>query len=372
MFYLVCALYDPNTAPSNRIMAYVRALSELKMKTCVVFFFPDKAHSRVKESFPHIQFKYLWEKGYIDIPRLRNLSLRFYLWRFVRNLKAGDKVYVYGSPDLVVALSKRTDISVYVERTEHDSVSFNCFMKPTTVEDFHNACRVISGIVVISRGLRQFYIDLGCKPDRVHIVNMIADTTRFKDLNKLTHEPYIAYCGTATNTKDGVDLLIKAFAKVVKKYPEYKLYIIGRTPSKKENFDNLDLAKDLGIEHHVIFTGLVPANEMPQMLINAEILALDRPDNIQAKYGFPTKLGEYLLTGNPVVLTRVGDIPLFLKDGESALIAKPNDNNDFASKLIWAIEHPEEAKQIGQRGKIVAENEFNYLIETHKIYELVK
>lgn len=107
------------------------------------------------------------------------------------------------------------------------------------------------------------------------------------------------------------------------------------------------------------------------MLKNAEVLALDRPDNLQAKYGFPTKLGEYLLTENPVVITSVGDIPKFLKDGVSALIAKPFDSEDFSSKLIWALNNREEAEIIGKNGKDIAVKSFNSFSETRKLVDFI-
>jgi len=352
-------------------MAIVRALSEMGIPTQVVFFAPDKKRNRVKESYPNIEFQYLWDKGYIDIKGLRNLSSWFYLRKFVRNLKSGDRVYVYSFPELVVALSKSNNIFVYEERTEHNEASFVCNIKKTSIPVFLDACRKTSGVIVISQGLKQYYIDNGCHPQRVHVVNMIVDSTRFKDLQKQPSEPYIAYCGTASNTKDGVDQLIKAFALVVQRHPEYKLYIIGSTPSKKQRFDNYELTKELGIEQNVVFTGVVSAEQMPQILKNATILALDRPDNLQAKYGFPTKLGEYLLTGNPVVITNVGDIPLFLENEKSALIATPDDIEDFANKLCWAIEHPYEANTIGERGRVVAEKSFNYLTETQKLRSII-
>ena len=97
---------------------------------------------------------------------------------------------------------------------------------------------------------------------------------------------------------------------------------------------------------------------MPQILKNAAVLALDRPESLQAQCGFPTKLGEYLLTENPVVVTKVGDIPLFLKDGETALIAEERN--------------PEEASKIGKAGALVAMREFNYLNETKKIIDVIK
>lgn len=106
---------------------------------------------------------------------------------------------------------------------------------------------------------------------------------------------------------------------------------------------------------------------MPQILKNATVLALDRPDSLQAQCGFPTKLGEYLLTENPVVVTKVGDIPLFLKDGETALLAEERNPYEFSSKLLWALDHPAEAIEIGKAGAQVAMREFNYLNETKRL-----
>ena len=134
----------------------------------------------------------------------------------------------------------------------------------------------------------------------------------------------------------------------------------------------MNLINNLGIKKSVVFTGIVSAAEMPQILKNAAVLALDRPESLQAQCGFPTKLGEYLLTENPVVVTKVGDIPLFLKDGETALIAEERDPQDFSSKLIWALQNAEEASKIGKAGALVAMREFNYLNETKKIIDVIK
>ena len=80
-----------------------------------------------------------------------------------------------------------------------------------------------------------------------------------------------------------------------------------------------------------------------------------------------TKLGEYLLSGNPVVVTRVGDIPLFLEDGTTALLSNQRDPQDFAEKILWALTHEKESEAIGQAGREVALHHFNYKTEIGKI-----
>ena len=97
------------------------------------------------------------------------------------------------------------------------------------------------------------------------------------------------------------------------------------------------MLKRLHIENKVIITGSVKRNEIPALLCNSDILALARPDNKQAEGGFPTKLGEYLATGNLVVVTNVGEIGLFLEDRKNAFISEPGSPEKFSEKLREAL-----------------------------------
>ena len=147
-----------------------------------------------------------------------------------------------------------------------------------------------------------------------------------------------------------MDQLIHAFSIVHKIIPDIKLYIVGAIPANLSNEHNIKLIQDLNLSEYIVLTGMLPADEIPQIMVDAEMLVLDRPDNLQAKFGFPTKLGEYLLSANPVVVTGVGDIPLFLQDKDSALISPPNNPQAFAEKIVWALQNPDESKRIGYNG----------------------
>lgn len=372
MIYFVYPSYVPNTAVYNRAIAYLKAIDKMQIKIIVVFFLPDDRFSRINYNFRFVTIEYTWDKYYLNQKYLKFFSYAYYLLRFRKNLRSGDKVYIYGANDILRFLENKKGVDVYLEITEHPEVhlSYSRLYKPT-VKQHVELCRKTKGMFVISTGLRDYYIQQGVSANSIHIVNMIVDSTRFDGITKQQCDPYIAYCGTASNNKDGVDQLIKAFAIVSSKHPNYKLLIIGSTPSKGQRTGNYKLVEDLGIKKNVVFTGMISTREMPQVLKNAEILALDRPDNNQAKYGFPTKLGEYLLTGNVVVVTCVGDIPLYLRDGVSALISEPQNPQAFAEKLCWAIDHPEMARIIGEEGRRVAEISFNNLIETKKIINVI-
>ena len=374
MIYFLNFSYCPNTAPENRLQGYYHALDKMNVKATVVYIHPDNHCSRNSTKYKNISTEYLWNPYMPYRGPFRRLTLFRYIHRFLNRLKEGDIVYTYSLSLLTKMCEEVNGVSVFAERTEHPeaTVAFPNPLLALSDAEIITTINHLSGLFVISNPLREYYENLGIDPSKIHVLNMTVDVERFKNIKKAAcREKYIAYCGNVSNNKDGVDILIKSFALVCKKRPDIKLYIIGKTPSQTEASDNLRLIKSLGIEERIVFTGVVSSEQMPQLLKDAVVLALARPDNLQAKYGFPTKLGEYLLTENPVVVTSVGDIPLFLKDGVSALISEPSSVEMFAEKLLWALENPGEASVIGKAGAAVAAEFFNSDIETKKLLSVI-
>lgn len=367
--YFVKTDYKPNTAPDNRFLSFVAGFSQLDVEVEVVFVLSDDKGSRITKQWPHITVTYLWDKLNIKNRYLRQLSYTLLARCFVNGLKEGDKVVLFDSQRMMFPLIKKNGVKVFVEKTEHP---FAYHVRTINMKKYVEWCKHLDGMFVISTALRDYFGNHNVPSEKIHIINMTVDPQRFIGLTKQDVEhPYIAYCGTASNNKDGVDELIKAFAIVAEQHPNYRLFIIGKGLTKDDDSTNRQLVERLNLLDKIVFTGVVNAEEMPQLLKNATILALDRPNNLQAQYGFPTKLGEYLLTENPVVVTRVGDIPLFLKDGESALLSEPQNAEAFAAKLIWAIEHPVDASIIGKAGSEVAKKEFNCMIESRRMYKII-
>lgn len=373
MFYIVQYQYSPNSAWGNRLLGYIKTLEEQQIETTVVFFAPDTHFSKITPTYNYVHFKYFWVKAFPIRGFIRKMALKNALFLFTSSLKSRDVVYTIGLNKITKTIRKRKDIVVYAEKTEHPEAAPEMPLLELSAESTYDTTMQLDGLFVISQALSDYYVSYGYPKEKITIVNMTVDPLRFNGLKKIEQKTrYIAYCGTASNNKDGVDELIKSFAFVKKKIKDVKLYIIGATPTSVERSANFALIKQLGLVDDICMKGIVPYKEMPQMLKNAEVLALDRPDNLQARYGFPTKLGEYLLTGNPVVITKVGDIPMFLSDMDSALLADERNPAAFAEKLIWALEHHDEAQLIGLRGKNVALKNFNCRTEALKIINIIR
>lgn len=192
---------------------------------------------------------------------------------------------------------------------------------------------------------------------------MTVDLSRF-DVEVKCKYSYIAYAGSLSNDKDGIDILIKSFAYIAKKYPDIKLCLAG--PNHPDVAKQKKLISDFNLENRIIYLGTLIRDEIPQFLKGATLLALARPDSHQAQGGFPTKLGEYLATKNPVCVTTVGEIGNYLKDNTSAYLAVPGSVESFARALQRAMDDHNRA-QIGHAGYLVAYNNFNMEVQAARL-----
>ena len=374
MIYFLYYSFVPNTAVYNRALAYIRSAEKLHYSITVIFFMPDRYKSKISGNFKYVNVLYMWDHSYIGLWKFKYISYWLYLQKIKRRLKKEDKVYIAGHEDILHFISRKKHIELYYEKTENPEVNLTstALYKPTVEKHFKLCKNKVKELFVISSSLKNYYVDKGISPFKIHIINMTVDPQRFDGvLKQITPDKYIAYCGTISNNKDGVDILIRAFSEAHKSHPDLKLYIIGPSYNSETKITNEELIQKLGLTNNIVFTGIVEASSMPQLLKNAEALVLARPNNTQAQYGFPTKLGEYLLTSNPVIITDVGDIHLFLKDGVNALIAHPNDYHSFAKKIDYLFQHPDKCKIIGKQGRQVALEHFNSDIETLKMLSVI-
>lgn len=193
-----------------------------------------------------------------------------------------------------------------------------------------------SAFVTCSSYLKKYYAQF-LYQQNIIISPLIVDTDSFLVSSKVSNiEKRIVYCGSFNNNKDGVPILIKAFAQIQNMIPEYTLHLIGGGTYDNEK-DIKDLIEALGIKNKVCLVGILPHNKVVEYYSTASILVLARPNNKQAEGGMPSKVAEYLSSGVPSVLTNVGDLSEYFKDGYNCYLAKPSSINSFAEKIIECV-----------------------------------
>lgn len=275
----------------------------------------------------------------------------------------------------VYFLGKRFRTKVIHEHSEHPLREFQShWLKVKWGETkSYLGTRLCDGIFCISQYLIDFYKSRSFDEKRLLLVPSTVDSGRFKlaESHVLPYD-YIAYCGSLTLIKDGVNTLIESFSQIANKKPDITLVLIGKGDSADEESALRKQAEELNLGDRIRFLGQVSRTEVPTYLSGAMILALARPKSIIADAGFPSKLSEYLSTGKPVVVTRVGEIPVYLKDNENAFLVEPGNPDEFAEKLMYVLDNYDFALSVGREGKKLAETTFDYKFQADRMLMFIR
>lgn len=231
--------------------------------------------------------------------------------------------------------------------------------------------RLYDGLIVMTSELSKYYSRLKCSKAPLCHIPMTVDAERFAVTKDKERSLLVTYCGSMSVYKDGVDLLLESFAIFSKHNPEFKLQLIGKTEGNPDYQSLLNMVKESGLEQRVIFTGEVPSGRIPRMLSDSDMLVLSRRNNIQAQGGFPTKLGEYLLTGKPVVLTKFGEVSEYLMDGINSFISDEATPEAFSDKLDFVAKNYEQASEIGAAGCETALRSFDYKVVSGRLSDFL-
>ena len=195
------------------------------------------------------------------------------------------------------------------------------------------------------------------------VVPIMVDCDEFRSDEPCEVVPgLITYVGMLNEKKDGVASLMRAFSRVAPEFPVAKLRLVGDSddPRVSNVPEYRGIADGLGIADRVEFTGQVIHSQIAGHLREAAVLVLARPSSQQADAGFPTKLGEYLASGRPTVVTSTSDIGTYLRDGFNAFLIPPDDVEALTAKLRQVLSAPEAAEVVASAGRCVAEECFDY------------
>lgn len=224
---------------------------------------------------------------------------------------------------------------------------------------------LFDGWILETQNLVDYYSQFFSSNTEYVVVPMTVEIDRFNKEKQTSSKygQYIGYCGNMSEV-DGISILIKAYSLIKPKFPEVKLVLAG---DSNEVSAQKELAKELMIEDSVIFVGRLTRDEVPQFLADAQMLVLASPTSERACATMPCKVGEYLCTGNPVVVTGLGELNKYLKDGENAFLAQADSEEAFAEKMMAVLKNPKKASEIGEKGKQVAISNFSAEVQVKRI-----
>jgi glycosyltransferase involved in cell wall biosynthesis len=141
--------------------------------------------------------------------------------------------------------------------------------------------------------------------------------------------------------KKGHDLLLRAFARVVERFPSARLTIMGR---RAETFDSTRaLLAELRLDGRVRLLLDAPHEDAMALLQQADLFVL--PSRNEA---FSIALLEAGAMGKPVVAANVCGVPELIEHDDSGVLVPPEDVDALAAGLMTVLGDPSTAQRYGR------------------------
>ncbi|WBL18289.1 glycogen synthase [Citricoccus sp. NR2] len=236
-----------------------------------------------------------------------------------------------------------------------------------------------AGIIAVSEGMRRDIIKAypGVDPEKLHVVHNGIDTTIWTpqhDVDALEkrgidpHRETVAFVGRVTRQK-GVPYLLRA-ARLLDSSVQLVL-CLGAADTPELAAEVNALLDELRSQRDGVFVieGMVPRAEITQVLSQATVFACP---SIYEPLGIVNL--EAMACGTAVVASATGGIPEVVEDGATGMLVPldqvddgsgtPLDEEqfvaDFAAALTEVLSDPEHAQQMGERGRVRAQEYFSW------------
>lgn len=189
-------------------------------------------------------------------------------------------------------------------------------------------------VTVVSDELKERAVKVGVKEKKVvkiingantELIGRFSQKQSRKELGISEREKIVCFPGVLTIN---LELVLSSFDKILKKNPNLKLYLLN--PLSKED-ERLILAS--GIKKNIQVIGFKPYDIYLNYVAAADVVLLPRSNHILDRCEFPARLGDFMALGKPIVTNKSGDAWKILYENKAGLVAKLEDENDFASKI---------------------------------------
>lgn len=215
------------------------------------------------------------------------------------------------------------------------------------------SCRLADHVIATNQSYRAIEMQRGeVAADRITIVRNGPDLNRLKMVEP---DPVLRRRGKTTlcyvgdmGYHDGVDYLLRALQHLVRDMDrtDFLCVLVGAGDAWS---GMKSLSEELGLADYVLFTGRVDQSQVARYLSSADICVAPEPSNSYNDRSTMIKVMEYMALGKPIVAFDLPEHRFTAQAG--AMYARPNDELDFAGKMAFLMDNPEQRRKMGQAGR---------------------
>jgi len=249
-------------------------------------------------------------------------------------------------------------------------VSFNWFLRIFEEKMLERANKIIAVSYFTKRELLDCY---KVPEEKIQVIHNGVDVNKFKpakDKRKIKEELGFKADDLAIVSvgrlyaRKGLFTLIESMPAVVNRFKNAKFIISGKGQSG-EMRKLVNYADKLGVKDSIIFTGYYPDKKLPNLYQAADVFAFST-----FYEHHPFAVLEALSTGLPVVTTSVGGIPETIESGKNGFLVEPFNPAQFADRILYLLEHPAEASEMGSLARKTIMERFDWRIVVKNVLKV--
>ena len=136
----------------------------------------------------------------------------------------------------------------------------------------------------------------------------------------------------------GLDIAIKAFARIQNKVPNAEFHLYGVAGGGNLQKDLADLAAQLGLDGSVKFHSSLPIDQVADVIANADLGVVPKRADSFGNEAYSTKIMEFMSQGVPVVASRT-KIDLFYFNDNVVRFFSSGDDQAMAEAMLEVIQN---------------------------------
>jgi phosphatidylinositol alpha-1,6-mannosyltransferase len=180
----------------------------------------------------------------------------------------------------------------------------------------------------------------------------------------------LVVCVSRLVPRKGQDTLVRALPLIRQRVPDARLLLVGGGPyrSRLER-----LAVSLGMSSSVVFTGSVPAAELPAYFDAGDVFAMPcrtRRGGLDVE-GLGIVFLEASAAGLPVVAGASGGAPDAVVDGETGYVVEGRSPEPTAERVAQLLVDSAEARLMGERGREWVAREWRWDVLAGRLGQLL-
>lgn len=225
----------------------------------------------------------------------------------------------------------------------------------------YNILNCAAKVIALNSVEKMQCLGMGVSEEKIEVIPNGVDLSEYSDLppkgafrKKFSlneKEKIVLYVGRIHKIK-GIDILVKAFANIIKKLNNIKLVIVG--PDDGYLVEITNLIAELGLSKYVLLTGPLFGRSKLEAFIDADFSVVPSRYEI-----FGNVVLESYACSTPVIASRVGGLQEIVSHGETGFLVGLGNVDELSSALHILLNNDDLRNRMSINAKKFVESKFS-------------